>query len=156
MSNIRALRWSDIDFDEGMLTLERMKNGLRRTFPLSDQALEAFRLTPRTHDVIVFEGRHYNKPITGLRQIDIDGNEVDKGGGLRAHDTWELFSSPAAKAGLSGPVINWMRGDVTIMQGAASRYMHDLGSHADANAIANQIVAKCGPALPLAEMLKRA
>ena len=33
MSNIRALRWQDIDFDEGMLTLGRMKNGQKRTFP---------------------------------------------------------------------------------------------------------------------------
>ena len=156
MGNIRALRWSDIDFDEGMLTLERMKNGLKRTFPLSDAALEVFRLTPRTHDHIVFEGRHYNKPITGLRQIDLDGNDVDNGGVLRPHDTRHLFSSAAAKAGLSGPVINWMRGDVTIMQGAASRYMHDLGSHADANAIANQIIAKCGPSLPIADLLRRA
>lgn len=156
MCNIRALRWQDIDFDEKMLTLGRMKNGLRRTFPLSDAALDVFRLTPRTHDQIVFEGRHYNKPITGLRQIDIDGNDVDNGGVLRPHDTRHLFSSAAAKAGLSGPVINWMRGDVTIMQGAAGRYMHDLGSHADANAIANQIVSKSAPALSVEDMLRRA
>lgn len=156
MCNIRALRWQDIDFDEKMLTLGRMKNGLRRTFPLSDAALDVFRLTPRTHDQIVFEGRHYNEPITGLRQIDIDGNDVDNGGVLRPHDTRHLFSSAAAKAGLSGPVINWMRGDVTIMQGAAGRYMHDLGSHADANAIANQIVTKSAPALSVEDMLRRA
>lgn len=156
MCNIRALRWQDIDFDEKMLTLGRMKNGLRRTFPLSDAALDVFRLTPRTHDQIVFEGRHYNKPITGLRQIDIDGNDVDNSGVLRPHDTRHLFSSAAAKAGLSGPVINWMRGDVTIMQGAAGRYMHDLGSHADANAIANQIVSKSAPTLSVEDMLRRA
>lgn len=153
MRNIRELKWSDIDFDERMLTLGRMKNGQKRTFPLSDIAVDVFRQTPRTHDVIVFEGRHYNKPITGLRQIDKDGNDVNNGGVLRPHDTRHLFSSAAAKAGLSGPVINWMRGDITIMQGAASRYMHDLGSHADANAIAEQIVAKCGPETPLAELL---
>jgi integrase len=156
MSNIRALRWQDIDFDEGMLTLGRMKNGLKRTFPLSDMAVAVFKHTPRTHDQIVFEGRHYNKPITGLRQIDLEGNDVDNGGVLRPHDTRHLFSSAAAKAGLSGPVINWMRGDVTIMQGAAGRYMHDLGSHADANAIAKQIVAKCASASSVEELLRRA
>lgn len=153
MRNIRELKWSDIDFDERMLTLGRMKNGQKRTFPLSDIAVDVFRQTPRTHDVIVFEGRHYGKPITGLRQIDKDGNDVNNGGVLRPHDTRHLFSSAAAKAGLSGPVINWMRGDITIMQGAASRYMHDLGSHADANAVAEQIVANCGPETPLAELL---
>lgn len=156
MSNIRALRWQDIDFDEGMLTLGRMKNGLKRTFPLSDAALDVFRLTPRTHDKIVFEGRHYGKSITGLRQIDLEGQDVNNGGVLRPHDTRHLFSSAAAKAGLSGPVINWMRGDVTIMQGAAGRYMHDLGSHADANAIAKQIVAKCGSHSAVEELLRRA
>lgn len=156
MCNIRALRWQDIDFDEKMLTFGRMKNGLQRTFPLSDAALDVFRLTLRTHDQIVFEGRHYNEPITGLRQIDIDGNDVDNGGVLRPHDTRHLFSSAAAKAGLSGPVINWMRSDVTIMQSAAGRYMHDLGSHADANAIANQIVTKSAPALSVEDMLRRA
>jgi len=156
MRNIRELRWPDIDFDERMVTLGRMKNGQKRTFPLSDMAVSVLEQTPRTHDTIVFEGRHYGKPITGLRQIDRDGNDVNSGGVLRPHDTRHLFSSAAAKAGLSGPVINWMRGDVTIMQGAASRYMHDLGSHADANAIAEQIVAKCGPALPLDQLLTRA
>lgn len=156
MRNIRELRWPDIDFDERMVTLGRMKNGQKRTFPLSDMAVSVLEQTPRNHDTIVFEGRHYGKPITGLRQIDKDGNDVNSGGVLRPHDTRHLFSSAAAKAGLSGPVINWMRGDVTIMQGAASRYMHDLGSHADANAIAEQIVAKCGPALPLDQLLTRA
>lgn len=156
MSNIRALRWQDIDFDEGMLTLGRMKNGLKRTFPLSDAALDVFRLPPRTHDKIVFEGRHYGKSITGLRQIDLEGQDVNNGGVLRPHDTRHLFSSAAAKAGLSGPVINWMRRDVTIMQGAAGRYMHDLGSHADANAIAKQIVSKCGSYSVVAELLTRA
>ena len=133
-----------------------MKNGQKRTFPLSDMAVNVFQQTPRTHDHIVFEGRHYGKPITGLRQIDLNGNDVNNGGVLRPHDTRHLFSSAAAKAGLSGPVINWMRGDVTIMQGAASRYMHDPGSHADANAIAQQIVAKGGPDLPLDHLLTRA
>lgn len=163
MSNIRALRWQDIDFDEGMLTLGRMKNGLKRTFPLSDMAVAVFKHTPRTHDQIVFEGRHYNKPITGLHQITIDGMDLERDeegkmpeGVLRPHDCRHLFSSAAAKAGLSAPVINWMRGDVTIMAGAAGRYMHDLGSHADANAIAKQIVSKCASSSSVEELLRRA
>ena len=119
--------------------------------------MEILRHTPRTHDQIVFEGRHYGKPITNLRQLDASGNDVNHGGVLRPHDTRHLFSSAAAKAGLSAPVINWMRGDVTIMQGAAGRYMHDLGSHDDANAIANQIVAKCAlPQFRVEELLTRA
>lgn len=139
-----------------MVTLGRMKNGQKRTFPLSDMAVSVLEQMPRTRDTIAFEGRHYSKPITGLRQIDRDGNDVNSSGVLCPHDTRHLFSSAAAKAGLSGPVINWMRGDVTIMQGAASRYMHDLGSHADANASAEQIVTKCGPALPPDQLLTRA
>ncbi|MEL7468537.1 MAG: tyrosine-type recombinase/integrase [Pseudomonadota bacterium] len=153
MNNIQSLLWSDIDFDERMVTLGRMKNGLKRTFPLSDIAVQVFESTPRTHDEIVFEGRHYNKPITGLRQIDANGQDVHRGGVLRPHDTRHLFSSAAAKAGLSTPVINWMRGDVTVMSGAAGGYMHDLGSHDDANAIAKQIVSKCAPEVSIAELL---
>lgn len=154
MRNVREMRWSDIDLDERTMTIGRMKNDLRRTFPLSDIAVDIFKHTPRTHDQIVFEGRHYNKPITNLRQLDVDGNDVDSGGVLRPHDCRHLFSSAAAKAGLSAPVINWMRGDKTIMEGAAGRYMHDLGSHDDANAIAKQIVSKCSlPDLNIAELL---
>ena len=156
MNNIRSLRWSDIDFDERVLTLGRMKNGLKRTFPLSDIAVEVFKRTPRTHAEIVFEGRHYGKPITNLRQLDANGNDVNNGGVLRPHDTRHLFSSAAAKAGLSAPIINWLRGDKTIMQGAAGRYMHDLASHDDANAVAKQIVQKCGPALAVEDLLTRA
>ncbi len=104
MRNICELKWSDIDFDKRMLTLGRMKNGQKRTLPLSDIALDVFRQTPRTHDVIVFEGRHYGKPIAGRRQIHKDGNDVNNGGVLRPHDTRHRFSSAVAKAGLSGPV----------------------------------------------------
>lgn len=156
MRNVRELRWGDIDLEERVMTIGRMKNGQKRTFPLSDAAVDVFKHAPRTHDHIVFEGRHYGKSITGLRQITLDGQDVNNGGVLRPHDTRHLFSSAAAKAGLSGPVINWMRGDITIMQGAAGRYMHDLGSHDDANAIAKQIVSKCGPALPIADLLTHA
>lgn len=85
MNNIRSLRWSDIDFDERVLTLGRMKNGLKRTFPLSDIAVEVFKCAPRTHAEIVFEGRHYGKPITNLRQLDANGNDVNNGGVLRPH-----------------------------------------------------------------------
>jgi len=46
MCNICALRWQDIDFDEKMLALGRMKNGLRRRFPLSDAARDVFRRAP--------------------------------------------------------------------------------------------------------------
>ena len=156
MRNVRELRWSDIDLQEKVLTIGRMKNGQKRTFPLSDMAVDVFKHTPRTHDHIVFEGRHHGKPITGLRQITLDGKDVDSGGILRPHDTRHLFSSAAAKAGLSDPIINWMRGDITIMRGAAGRYMHDLGSHEMANAIAKQIVSKCGPYSSVEYLLRRA
>jgi integrase len=152
MRNVRELKWEDVDLDEKVLVIGRMKNGQKRTFPMSDQAVDVFKHTPRTHDQIVFESRHYGKPITGLRQITIDGKDVDRDedgnmpdGILRPHDCRHLFSSAAAKVGLSVPVINWMRGDVTLMRGAAGRYMHDLGNHDIANAIGSQILAKCAP-----------
>lgn len=156
MRNVRELRWSDIDLDERVKTIGRMKNGQKRTFPLADAAVDVFRQTPRTHDQIVFEGRHYGKSITGLRQIDLEGQDVNNGGVLRPHDTRHLFSSAAAKAGLSEANILWMRGDITVMKGAAGRYMHDLGSHDMANAIAKQIVSKCGSQTTVAELLTRA
>lgn len=156
MRNVRELTWSDIDLDERVLTIGRMKNGQKRTFPLSDVAVDIFKHTPRTHDEIVFESRHHGKPIVGLRQIDALGEDVDNGGILRPHDCRHLFSSAAAKAGMSEAVINWMRGDVTIMAGAAGRYMHDLGSHDMANAIAQQIVSKSGSSFTIARLLERA
>lgn len=164
MRNVRQLKWEDIDLEQKVLAIGRMKNGKKRTFPLSDMAVDVFKHTPRTHDHIVFESRHAGKPITGLRQITIDGRDVERDedgrmpdGILRPHDCRHLFSSAAAKAGFSDPVINWFRGDITIMRGAAGRYMHDLGSHDDANAIAKQIVAKCSvPSLDIAELLTRA
>ena len=156
MRNVRELRWGDIDLEERVLTIGRMKNGQKRTVPLSDMAVDVFKHAPRTHDQIVFEGRHYGKSITGLRQINLKGEDVDNGGILRPHDARHLFSSAAAKAGLFVPVINWMRGDITIMRGAAGRYMHDLGSHDMANAIAKQIVSKSAPSLTVEELLRRA
>lgn len=156
MRNVRELRWEDIDLEQKVLAIGRMKNNKKRTFPLSDMAVEVFKHTTRTHDHIVFEGRHHGKSITGLRQINLKGEDVNNGGILRPHDTRHLFSSAAAKAGLSVPVINWMRGDKTIMAGAAGRYMHDLGDHDMANAIAKQIVSKCGPNSPVEELLRRA
>ncbi|MGV8986810.1 MAG: tyrosine-type recombinase/integrase [Cypionkella sp.] len=76
MRNIEELEWSDIDLDQKVLSIGRMKNGQKRTFPLSHAVVTVFKHAPRTHDRIVFEGRHYGKPITGLRQIDLSGCDV--------------------------------------------------------------------------------
>lgn len=158
MENVQELKWQDVDLDQKLLTIWRMKNSLKRTFPLSDMAVDVFKQAPRTHDVIVFEGRHYGKPISSLRQITIDGQDVKPDadgnmpeGVLRPVDCRKLFSSAAARAGFDPVQINWMRGDKVVIAGAANRYMHDLGTHDMANAIAKQIILKCGPKVDLAK-----
>lgn len=92
LRNVRDLRWEDIKLEQKVLTIGGMKNGQKRTYPLCDMSVDVFNHTPHTHDQIVFNGRHYGKPIIWLRQINLKGEDVDNGGFLQNRQQYSALS----------------------------------------------------------------
>jgi len=88
LRNVRDLGWEDIKLQQKVLTIGGMKNGQKRKYPLSDMSVDVFNHTLRTHEQIVFKGRHHDKPIIGLRQINLKGEDVDKGGFVQNRQTY--------------------------------------------------------------------
>ena len=58
---IFALKWDDVDFERGFLTLRDPKGGIDQTIPLSDAVRELLDARPRTDSPFVFPGRPVGK-----------------------------------------------------------------------------------------------
>lgn len=134
--SVSQLRWKDIDLERSQLRVERLKNGLEVTFPLSERATQALRALPQ-HSEWVFPQADTTKHIYNPPDPLSDDKFV-----LRPHDCRRLFTKAARKLRMPSYVIDQLRGD-TIK---TTQDLYDQGSmtHHDANAIAKQIEVQCG------------
>ena len=60
------LKWSDIDFDRGFITIRDPKGGVSQKIPLNDQAREVLNSHPRTAENVFVRGD--GKPFTDIRR----------------------------------------------------------------------------------------
>ncbi|MCX5855980.1 MAG: integrase, partial [Deltaproteobacteria bacterium] len=60
------LKWSDIDFDRGFITIRDPKGGVSQKIPLNDQAREVLKNHPATADHVFVRGD--GKPFTDIRR----------------------------------------------------------------------------------------
>lgn len=134
--SVSELRWEHIDLERAQLRVERLKNGLMVTFPLSDRVTAALRALPRNSEW-VFPQADTSKHIYNPPDPLSVGSNV-----LRPHDCRRLFTTAARKLRLPSYIIDQLRGD-TIK---STQDLYDQGSmtHHDANAIARQIEVECG------------
>ncbi len=95
MGNVRHIEWDHLDLDAKQLTIPKLKNGQRRTFPMSDLALAALDSVPKIHDRWVFASATKNTPMANLRAL---GDPKT----WRPHDTRRLFTTAVEKCPLSG------------------------------------------------------
>lgn len=144
--HLRTIEWEHLDLDAKQLTIPRLKNDLKRTFPLSDPAVAAFKSLPRIHDRWVFASVTRDTPMVVPRPLG-DPNL------LRPKDGRSVFSTGAALVGLSEITIKHLRGDKVVAKGAVSRYIKSAGSHDDVNAVAQQIVSKSTSSFDVAESI---
>lgn len=120
-SEITGLKWSQIDFDQGFLRLDKSKTG-KSIRPLSGVALQFLRDWPRQHKTWVFPSATGGSAFQGIqkdwRAIRQEASIED----VRIHDLRHSFASFGVAAGLSLPVIGALLGhkDVSTTQ----RYAH--------------------------------
>ena len=136
-SNVRNIEWCNLDLEQNLLTIPRLKNGTKRTFPLSEAASAAFKRIPRIHDNLVFASKAKSGvPIT--HQHALGTPKV-----LRQHDTRHLFTSAGSMAGIDRSKVKYLRGDIVLGDGADVGYMHGIAAHEDVEKIGLLISQKC-------------
>lgn len=117
-SELRLLKWEDVDFALGQIRLPDTKAGRTHYLPLSEPARRILGALPRFEDnVYVFCGRHRGKP---LNSVNLHWNRIRKEAGLEdvwVHDLRATLGSLMAQHGvglaLIGKVLNHSKADTT-------------------------------------------
>ena len=60
------LKWTDVDFDRGFITIRDPKGGVSQKIPLNDQARDVLKNHPETADHVFVRGD--GKPFTDIRR----------------------------------------------------------------------------------------
>ncbi len=117
--SLTNLEWSAVDLDEGTIHLDRMKNGLARTLPLSKPAIAVLKEMKGLHPKYVFPRRDNGGPIIEVRDDELP---------YVFHNTRNVFSEAAYNCLLPEPVIAYLRGD-KLTQTMGQKYVSrlDLG-----------------------------
>jgi integrase len=128
-SNIRNLRWEDVDFDHWSLAMERMKNGHPRYVPVvgaAQKALQAHYDEDPTKDGWVFKSSRDNAPADFEKQW----REVRDAAGLgsfRFHDLRHTTASYLTQGGAGLAQVADALGHRTLEM--AKRYSHQSSEH---------------------------
>jgi integrase len=133
--SLTNLEWSAVDLDAGTIHLDRMKNGLARTLPLSKPAVAVLKGLQGLHAKYVFPRRDNGGPIIEVRDDELP---------YVFHNTRNVFSEAAYNCLLPEPIIAYLRGDkltqtmgqkyvsrldLEVMREATDRIGHYLSSH---------------------------
>lgn len=142
--NTRTLTWDQVDLERKTITLNEMKNGLSRTFPVADVLIEGLRRLPH-RDGYVFPAKsrtgHIHQLMAFKEPIG-QGAQSEDIKVLRQHDCRRLFTTAARRTRLPEYIINELRGDTP----KSVQDVYDQGSanHEDVNKIADRIIMECG------------
>jgi len=125
------LRWENVDFANGIITVPRSKNGETRRLPMNDTVREILRSRPsRLKSALVFPSQTGATPIDtrnymhraftpALRRAGIDG--------FRWHDLRHTFASRLVMAGVDLRTVQELMGHKTIAM--TLRYSHLSPAH---------------------------
>jgi integrase len=129
LSDLRTLRWSDIDFGRGVIVRERNKTGVTATIPLNEAALvalEAVRGRPIVSAEFVFVTRAtelYSK--TTIKRYFAHVKKIAKiDKRFRFHDLRHAFLTRLASKGLGAFLIQKAAGHANVR--TSQRYVHDV------------------------------
>lgn len=119
---IQALKWNQVDLPNGVVLLERTKNGNRREVPLNEAAKEAFRSLPHAIDGgKVFSTEAFNHHAF-LRIVRLAGIRD-----FRFHDLRHTFASWLVMRGADIATVQSLLGHKTINM--TMRYAHLAPNH---------------------------
>jgi integrase len=93
------LKWADVDFDRGFITIRDPKGGVSQKIPLNDQARDVLKHHPETADHVFVRGD--GKPFTDIRRRV---NPIKQAAGIGAdfrtlHGLRHAFASMLASSG---------------------------------------------------------
>jgi integrase len=112
LGEILHLRWSDVDFERGMLHLADSKTG-RKSVVLNAPALAVLDAIPRVGDYVIAgqaKKGGAEKPRSDLKKPWSAIRRHAGLGGLRIHDLRHSFASVGAGAGLGLPIVGKLLG----------------------------------------------
>lgn len=146
LREVLHLRWSEVDFDRGLLFLPDSKTG-RKTVVLSEAAINVLKSMPQIGEYVVSSesaGTPDEKPRHDIKKpwAAISARAGLKG--LRIHDLRHTFASVGAGGGLGLPVIGKLLGH--SQASTTQRYAHlDVDPvRRAADIIAGNIASKIG------------
>jgi integrase len=100
LGEILGLKWDDIDFRRGFITLKETKGGTDTTIPLSDPAREVLKGRIKTESHYVFPGRYGGKRTDIKRPLNKIRNRAKLPKGFRPiHGLRHVFASHLASSG---------------------------------------------------------
>lgn len=93
------LKWTDVDFDRGFITIRDPKGGVSQKIPLNDQARDVLKHHPETADHVFIRGD--GKPFTDIRRRV---NPIKEAAGIGAdfralHGLRHVYASMLASSG---------------------------------------------------------
>jgi len=93
------LKWADVDFDRGFITIQNPKGGVSQKIPLNDQARAVLKNHPETADHVFVRGD--GKPFTDIRRRV---NPIKEAAGIGAdfralHGLRHVYASMLASSG---------------------------------------------------------
>ena len=125
IGEILVIRWEDIDFESGRLTMPKTKAG-RRKHHLPEAALAILKERPRINEWALTNGR--DKPLGYQRTRDAFAKCVKRAGlqDVRLHDLRRTVMTQAAASGLGTHILRDLLGHKTTAM--ADRYIRSIGS----------------------------
>ncbi|HSQ01143.1 MAG TPA: site-specific integrase [Candidatus Dormibacteraeota bacterium] len=126
-----GLRWENVDFQTGIITVPRSKHGEKRHVPMNDTAREILRSLPsRMKSAYVFPSATGETPIDPCNFIArVFRKALNKAGveDFRWHDLRHTFASRLVTAGVDLRTVQELLGHKTIMM--TLRYSHLSPAH---------------------------
>lgn len=127
-SEIFRLRWSDIDFQTGLITVQKSKSGKRRSIPMDDTLIETLRALPsRFAQGVVFPSKTTGEELTDVSNIFPLLCEKVGLEGVRFHDLRHTFASHMVMSGVDLRTVQELLGHATLNM--TMRYAHLAPEH---------------------------
>jgi len=157
-SEIRLLRWTEVDLRTGRLSLEDSKTG-PKVVPLGTRAREILASHPRTSSWVFPSTKRVDRPYTEFRFGWERIREAASLDGVRLHDLRHTLASNAAEAGVSLQAIGKLLGHSQVSTTAGYAHLTDDPMRATAERVQGRIAAALdgnpeAPVIPIREELR--
>jgi integrase len=128
-SEFLGLRWRDVDFKAGVLTIPRSKNGESRHVPMTSMVRSILSRRPRPLDAtaLVFPNSEGNRDLRWTRKTIPKALRAGQVTGFRFHDLRHTFASRLAMEGVELMAIRELMGHKSMAM--TLRYSHLSPGH---------------------------